>query len=119
MSLNYYAIGQRIKAYRQRMNISQMTLSEIVRKSPTYISHIENGNKVMSLETLVDLCNALGVSADNILFDFIKNPGPTNNEIAALFKDCTRYERLVILETLKTLKTTLRSHQHLLRQRLR
>ena len=119
MSLNYYAIGQRIKAYRLKMNISQMTLSEMIRKSPTYISHIENGNKVMSLETLIDLCNALGVSTDTILFDFLKSPGPANNEIAVLLKDCSRYERLIILEVLKSVKATLRTYQHLIRQRPR
>ena len=51
MSLNYQAIGHRIMVIRKRNRISQLDFSELIDKSPTYVSYIENGKKRMSLET--------------------------------------------------------------------
>ena len=45
MSLNYIAIGQRIKLLRSKQRMSQSVLSEMIDKTPTYISYIENGVK--------------------------------------------------------------------------
>lgn len=61
-------IGSRIKAQRRKMGISQEKLAEIVYVTPHYIYEIERGLKAMSLETLINLCAALGLSADYILF---------------------------------------------------
>lgn len=110
MSLKYNLIGQHIKEYRQRMGISQLTLSEKALKSPTFICHIENGSKKMSLETFVSLCNALGISADSLLYDHLKCSSPMNNEIAAALKDCSRFEKLVILDVVNSVKASLRAH---------
>lgn len=61
-------IGSRIKAQRRKRGISQEKLAEIVFVSPHYIYEIERGLKAMSLETLINLCGALDLSADYILF---------------------------------------------------
>ncbi|MGN0578216.1 MAG: helix-turn-helix domain-containing protein [Ruminiclostridium sp.] len=61
-------IGSRIKAQRRKMGISQEKLAEIVYVTPHYIYEIERGLKAMSLETLINLCAALDLSADYILF---------------------------------------------------
>ena len=45
MYLNYQAIGKRIRLLRKQQHLSQMTLAEMVNKSPTYISLVENGQK--------------------------------------------------------------------------
>lgn len=119
MSLNYCIIGKHVKAYRHKMDISQMTLSELTHKSPTFISHIENGSKKMSLETFVELCNALGVSADSLLYEHLKCSSPVNNEIAVELKDCSRYEKLIILDTIKSVKASLRTHGYLTKTRNR
>ena len=62
MYLNYQTIGKRIRLLRKQQHLSQMTLAEMVDKSPTYISLVENGQKGPSLETLIDVANALKVT---------------------------------------------------------
>ena len=62
--INYYTIGQRVKEARKKKHLSQADLAEAVEKSTSYISYMETGLKCMSLETLVDIANALDVSAD-------------------------------------------------------
>ena len=61
MSLNYQAIGHRIMVIRKRNRISQLDFSELIDKSPTYVSYIENGKKRMRLETFVQIANALDI----------------------------------------------------------
>lgn len=66
--MDLIAIGGRIKAERKRRGISQESLAEIVSVSPHYIYEIERGMKAMSLETLINIINALGISADYLIF---------------------------------------------------
>lgn len=51
MQLNYYVLGQRIQKIRKNKRISQAVLSTMIDKSAGYISYLECGTKVMSLET--------------------------------------------------------------------
>lgn len=114
MSLNYIAIGQRIKALRSKRCMSQSVLSERIDKTPTYISYIENGIKSMSLETFVDIANALGTSANELLGDSIHNAGQTAVREINL-EGCTQYERMVILDLVSALKSILHSNGRYLR----
>ncbi|MDE5741385.1 MAG: helix-turn-helix domain-containing protein [Oscillospiraceae bacterium] len=66
--MDMIAIGGRIKAERKRLGISQERLAETVSVSPHYIYEIERGMKAMSLETLINIINALEISADYLLF---------------------------------------------------
>lgn len=53
MSLNYKVIGKHIREVRQRNHLSQAMLSELVDKTPSYISYIESGIKNMCLTELL------------------------------------------------------------------
>ena len=64
MNLDYKAIGKRIKEMRKRRKLSQAELAEVIEKSTSYISYIEAGQKCMSLDTFVEIANALAVSTD-------------------------------------------------------
>ena len=59
MALNFVQIGKHIGEIRKRRGLSQQKLSEIIDKSPTYVSYIESGLKCMSLDTFVSIANAL------------------------------------------------------------
>ena len=61
-------IGQRIQEARLAKNYTQAQLGEVVKLSSNHISGIETGRKAMSFKALVDICEALNVSADYILF---------------------------------------------------
>ena len=111
MSLNYRAIGQRIMTIRKKNHLSQLRFSEMIDKSPTYVSYIETGKKSMSLETFVQIANALCVTADILLAEQLTGSVmAVSQEITMLLSDCSDFERIVIIDTLKSIKVTLREH---------
>ena len=69
MELDYKAIGKRIKTARIKADLTQERLSEMVDISPTHLSNIETGTTRLSLNAVVRIANALGVSADDLLCD--------------------------------------------------
>ena len=66
--MDLVGIGSRIKAERKRQSFSQEKLAEMINVTPHYIYEIEKGLKAMSLETLVNISEAMEMSVDYILF---------------------------------------------------
>lgn len=117
MGLNYCSIGHRIMVLRKRKGISQSDFSELIDKSPTYISYIENGKKSMSLATFVQIANALRVPADTLLAEQLTGTVlPASQEITQLLADCSDFERLVIADAIMALKASLRAHRPIVQQ---
>ena len=117
MSLNYHAIGKQIMTIRKKNHLSQLTFSELIDKSPAYISYIETGKKSMSLDTFVQIANALCVPADILLAEQLKGSVvAASQEITMLLTDCSDFERLVIIDTLKSIKAALREHKLILKR---
>ena len=93
MSFDNAAFGNRVKYYRKKRGYSQSYLSELVDKSPPYLSYIENGYRNISIETLVDLANALDVTADELLKDNLNYTAKTiRTEFAAVLYQKIRAE---------------------------
>lgn len=114
MYLNYQAIGKRIQLLRKQQHLSQMTLAEMVNKSPTYISLVENGQKGPSLEMLIDVANALKVTMDMLLAEYLdQNTAAIGSELSLLLEDCSEYEKRVIVESARSLKRVLRDTSHM------
>lgn len=67
--MDYYKIGQRIRALRKSHHLSQDQLAELTGISTTHMSHIETGNTKLSLSVLVKLATVLSVQTDELLFD--------------------------------------------------
>ena len=67
-TLDYEAIGQRIRKHRKMNNLSQEELSEKIGISPTHMSHIETGGTKLSLPVLVEIAKVLNVTTDALLF---------------------------------------------------
>ena len=117
MYLNCQTIGKRIRLLRKQQNLSQMTLAEMVDKSPTYISLVENGQKGPSLETLIDVANALKVMMDVLLAEYLEqNTAAVGAELSAIIEDCSEYEKRVIIDGARSLKQVLREAKHLARR---
>lgn len=60
-------LGERVRALRVNRGIKQEKLAEIVNKSTEHISFIERGERSPSLELLIDISNALGISVSELL----------------------------------------------------
>lgn len=114
MTIDYFIIGQRIKELRKNKGVSQAKLSEIIDKSPSYISYLENGIKFMSVETLINIANALGATTDMILGEYLTNHiGVSRASFENVLQDCTQYECRVLIDNAKTLKATMRENRSL------
>ena len=66
--LDYIAIGDRIRKYREQSRMTQEQLSESCSLSTGYIGHLERGTRSPSLETLVKISQILRVSLDDLVF---------------------------------------------------
>lgn len=109
MKLNYLVIGERIKILRKQHNISQQTLAELIGKTPTYISRLESGTRGASIETIIEIANALMISTDSLLAEYLWHKDELlNNEFATLLNDCNKHERRVIIGMARSLKMLLR-----------
>jgi len=109
MDIDYKDIGGRIRAERQKQNIPQEKLAELVGCGTTHISHIETGNTKASIKILIAIINALNLSADELLRNHIRKVKHVlDDELAEMVQDCTDEETRIIVDTIKTLKESLR-----------
>ena len=66
--LDYSAMGKRIRQVRKVKGWSQDELARKAGISMSFLGHIERGSRIMSLETFVSICSALGAGADELLW---------------------------------------------------
>lgn len=62
-------IGNNIRKYRLKQNLTQEQLAEKVGISTSFYANLERSKKSMSIKTLRDLADALEVSVDFILYE--------------------------------------------------
>jgi transcriptional regulator with XRE-family HTH domain len=67
MTPDYQAIGERVKAVRLARGITREQLARMIGCSVSFLGHIERGTRVMSIETLCKLSDALMISTDCLL----------------------------------------------------
>lgn len=97
-------LGPRIREYRVKRGVSVIKLANEVGVLPNYISQLENGDKIPSLDTFICIANALEVTADELLCDYLTAEhhvveSKLGSSIAALSKENQRHiEELVALE---------------------
>lgn len=112
--LNYKLIGKRIKEIRKINNLTQEELAERADLSKVFIAYIEIGKRKPSLESIVKISQALNSSIDNIL---IGNTTPNDSDyqldLSLLLVDCNNYEKRIIIDTIKPLKTSLINNREL------
>ena len=107
--LDYKFLGSRIRAIRLKKKITQEKLAEAAGVGVTHISHIETGNSIPSLQTLVDISNALSCSADELLCMDVPQARPfLNIWLSELVADCSSTEVKLISDTVVSLKDSMR-----------
>ena len=107
--VDYKDIGSRIRAVRLERKMTQEQLAEAVGVGTTHISHIETGNGIPSLQTLIDIINALDCSADELLCIEIRKARPLFNDwLEDFLSDCSGQELKIIKDTVVALKDSMR-----------
>ena len=111
-NMDYFTIGQRIRALRKEKKLSQQQLAEKVWISTTHMSHIENGSTKLSLPVLVDLAAALGVSTNEILSGQGKESrGEDYAQVKEILDGCTEKQLRILTEIVRSAKAALDKYQ--------
>ena len=116
MALHYIMIGERIRTVRKARRLTQSALAERIGKDSSFVSYLESGEKVMSLETMVDIANALGCSVYSLLDKDLKQHIQEEEEWSGLIADCDEYERRILMDIVLSMKESLRVNRDLIIQ---
>lgn len=109
MKTYYPEIGKRIRTIRKQQGMSQGRLAEMAGVGTSHISHIENGLTQMTMRVLINIINALGISADELLCDHVyKAKEVLTDEMAVLLADCNNKELCIISDIVKSTIISLR-----------
>jgi transcriptional regulator with XRE-family HTH domain len=115
MDINFSLIGMRVKEVRKQLHITQAQLAEMTDLSISYISHIETAQKKASLESLVRIADALGITVDELLNgNQLNNPTEYQTDIDLVMADCTQSEKRLMYEIIHATKTILRNNRWML-----
>ena len=97
-------VGQRIKAAREKKNLTQEDLAALVEISPTHVSVIERGTKIPRMDTFVAIANVLEVSADSLLVDVVDHAASSvASELSAAIENLPHNEKMHILKVIDVL----------------
>jgi len=108
MPVDYTKLGDRIRIIRSQQGMSQEKLAEIVKLARENINRFENASKGPSLDSLVDITNALHVSVDDLLVDSLQYPISTaDSDLHRLLLDCNKIEEQIITMNAQELKKIL------------
>lgn len=102
--IDYVALGERIRAERKRQGLTQEQLAELADISESFMGHIERGGRVLSVETLIKLANALNLSVEYIVCgEYNYQPGTLPSEIQEALGRMSDRQRKLFLSIMKTL----------------
>ena len=95
MHIDFNELGIRIKKRRIELGIKQNELSQMMGISNNYLSNIENGHSIPSLEVFSDICIKLKITPDLLLLGVIRVDNIPEN-IKDNLKLCTNKELKLI-----------------------
>ena len=111
MNVNFKLIGKRIQEVRKQQAMTQAELATLTDMSDSYISCIETAKKQASLESLIRVSNALGITVDELLSgNQLHNPTDYQTDIDLLMEDCSLLERRFIYELIPVAKYIIRNN---------
>ena len=113
ISLDYKAIGIRIRDKRISKKISQCELANIVGISNPHISNIERARTKVSLPTLIEIANALDTTLDELVCDNVNQSKHIYvQDIAEEIDKCNIGEIRIIADMIKTLVKNFRAEKN-------
>ena len=80
--------------------------------SRVHIGYIERGERAPSLESVINIANALNVSADELLVgNLLVAESRMSTEELDILNDCSTEECEILLKSMKGLKETIRAYR--------
>lgn len=109
--VDYPQIGKRIRRLRKQRGMTQEALAEATFLSVPFISHLERASKRGTLETLVRIAAALGVTANELLGISFTEEEAFLPDMMSVLSDCSPDERKFLLEVAAAIKKIMRQEQ--------
>ncbi len=94
-------IGQRIREIRKANNQKLLNISQQTGLSQPFISEIERGIKVPSIETLEKICSALGITLAEFFADQDPELPPDIRQMIDVARKLTPLQRELIISVMK------------------
>lgn len=104
MPIDRKSIGKRIQQYRKALELTQAQLAERAKLDTTYLSQVERGVKLPSLEALARIAKVLKVGPAALLEDGKESkPDILTKEVVEILSAWTPKQRRAILKALRAL----------------
>ncbi|MBE6700020.1 MAG: helix-turn-helix transcriptional regulator [Ruminococcaceae bacterium] len=98
------AIGKRVQEFRKKKKLTQEQMAELVGLSHHHYSTLERGLYSIKLDTLVQIINILGCSADDIFCDVIDNGYKTRaSRLSDMLAHLSPEEQAKIFDVVETM----------------
>ena len=103
--MDFSLLGRRIREERTLSRLTLEQLAEKIDKTGNYIGQIERGDRKLSLETLVDIANALETSVEYLLSDNIRISNENiNKEVQSILLAMENKDQKFVLDIAKRYK---------------
>lgn len=99
-------IGNKLFSFRKKSGLTQAELAETSGISDRTYADIERGTVNMKLETLLQICNALQITPDEILTD--SETLRHGDELFEMLQNCTSHERETAFKLLQVYLDSIR-----------
>lgn len=105
MFMNLKNIGNNVKTLRLASGMTQAQLAEKADMSTVHMSHIETGSVAMSIDSLINISNALSTTPDSILWgEFNLTDDKTQMLLSRKIQEMTPDENRLIIEFIDLVK---------------
>ena len=96
-------IGENVRAARKSKNLTIETLAELAGISESFLGTVERGESSISIETLINLCQTLEVSADSLIMGKGLSPVPSDKKdtLFAMLKNASDDELDFLIDYVK------------------
>ncbi len=105
MYMNYAEIGRRIAQKRRKLLLTQAEVEAKAELSPRYLSNIERGRSIPSIDVLMQIADVLHMTPDEVLLGADKgSQGELDGQLAAGLKRLNPQQREQALSFISWLK---------------
>ena len=101
--INYVAIGQRVKNYRTKANITQAKLAELLNVSVSYVSQIERGITEVPLKRLGEIANIINTKIEYLVAEPIGDENISKIEIDQKIKHWSPEQYVLLIKIIEDL----------------
>lgn len=92
-------LGELMKEHRNRLQLTQEQVAELIDCHPQYYKNLENNKGNPSIPLFCKIMRALNMSADSYITPNNDQCDPDYQEMIQIFNQCDTYQRSVLLAT--------------------